>query len=59
MQQQDWQKLEPDPGVLREPCPDPNRLIVWLREISDITALSWERVSNVARAEITEEGAIC
>ncbi len=59
MRQPDWQKLEPEPGVLREPCSDPHRLMVWLPEPSDDKVPCWERVSNLGDMEIIEERGIC
>jgi hypothetical protein len=41
-------------GILREPSPDENRLIVWIPEAIGAKPQVWERVSNVAGAEIFE-----
>jgi len=49
-----WKKLDLFKGILREPSLDENRLIVWIPEAIGGKAQSWERVSNVAGAEISE-----
>jgi|SRR5260370_1184706 len=50
-----WQKLELFKGILREPSLDGNRLIIWIPEAIEGKAQSWERVSNIAGAEISED----
>lgn len=51
----DWQQLELEPGVLREPSPDVHRIILWVPEDQDGGFRHWERISNVAGADVTVE----
>ena len=53
-----WQKLELFKGILREPSPDGSRLIVWIPGAIGEKAQKWERVSNIAGAETSEDRGI-
>ena len=46
-------------GILAEPMPDGNRLVVWVPGNRDASFQYWERIGNVARAEISAEGSLC
>lgn len=48
----DWQQFHLDDGVLREPTPDRNRLILWLPRPPANGMRRWERITNVPGAEI-------
>ena len=51
-QQPDWQQLELDAGVLREPSPDASRIVLWIPDEQDGGFRHWERVSSVPGADI-------
>jgi tetratricopeptide (TPR) repeat protein len=46
-------------GVLAEPMPDDSRIVLWVPGGRDGDYRLWERVGNVARAEVTVEQGIC
>ena len=46
-------------GILAEPSSDPNRIVLWVPGNRDATFQYWERVGNVARAEISSEHGLC
>ena len=48
-----WQHLELDPNILREPSPDQHRIIIWLPIGKESGKHHWQRISNVPGAEIT------
>jgi tetratricopeptide (TPR) repeat protein len=50
-----WPEFELFKGILREPSLEQNRLIVWIPEGIGGKKQSWERVSNVAGTEISED----
>src|SRR5262245_53274942 len=54
-----WPELHLDEGILREPSPDANRIIVWIPEKPDGEFRCWERVSNVPGEEATLDEGIC
>lgn len=54
----DWQQFHLDDGVLREPSPDRQRIILWLRRPTENGAHRWERISNVPGAEIAGDGGV-
>jgi hypothetical protein len=55
----DWRNFAFDQGILPEPITDGNRLVLWLRGDRDATFQYWDRVGNVARAEITLADGLC
>jgi tetratricopeptide (TPR) repeat protein len=55
----DWQDLILDPGILREPVSDGNRIVLWLPGDRDGAFQQWERIGSVARAEVTEDQGLC
>src|SRR4051794_21645820 len=57
----DWIDWDLDPGVLREPNSgtDGNRIVLWLPGPSEGTFQHWERISSVARAEVSVEDGLC
>jgi tetratricopeptide (TPR) repeat protein len=59
MRTPDWRSLVVDDGVLREPTPDPGRLVLWLPGGRDGGFRLWERVGTVPRAEVTVAGGVC
>ena len=54
----DWRTVELDKGIYREPTPDASRIILWLPGKVENGFQSWERLTNVAGAEIAEEQGI-
>ena len=55
----DWRDFAFDEGVLPEPISDGGRLVLWLPADRDGNFQYWERIGNVARAEITLEDGLC
>ncbi|MCI0681286.1 MAG: tetratricopeptide repeat protein [Gemmataceae bacterium] len=55
----DWQRFHLDDGVLREPSPDRQRIIVWLPRRAENGVRCWERVCNVPGAAIAGDGVVC
>jgi tetratricopeptide (TPR) repeat protein len=56
----DCRTFELEPGILAEPpVSDRNRLVLWVPGNRDATFQYWERIGNVARAEISSEQGIC
>jgi tetratricopeptide (TPR) repeat protein len=51
----DWQSFEFEAGILPEPISDGNRIVLWLPRDRDASFQYWERVGNVARAEMPAE----
>jgi len=49
----DWRGFAFDQGVLPEPISEGGRLVLWIPADRDANFQYWERVGNVARAEIT------
>jgi hypothetical protein len=47
-----WQDLVFDKGILREPCPGDNRLVLWLAGSGANGFQHWERVRTIAGAKI-------
>jgi tetratricopeptide (TPR) repeat protein len=54
-----WRDEDLAEGILREPSPDANRIILWLPGPFDGQARRWERVGNAPGAEIRVEEGIC
>src|SRR6266404_2486348 len=50
-----WQNLKLGRGVLREPCPEDDRLILWIPGDRQGRFQQWDRLSTVPRAPITIE----
>ena len=48
----DWQQLDLDEGVLREPTADPRRIVLWLPGTLEGEFRLWERIGNVPGAAI-------
>jgi tetratricopeptide (TPR) repeat protein len=59
MRRPDFLKLHLDEGVLREPSPDGSRIIVWLPGSIDGDVRYWERIANVAGADIDVAQGTC
>ena len=59
MKQPDWRTFEFDQGILAEPNPDGNRLVVWVPGERDATFQHWERVASVIRGEVVSEQGLC
>ena len=56
----DWQRFVLEAGVLAEPIPDGDRVLLWLPAAGrDGGFRYWERVGNAARAAITTEQGVC
>jgi len=55
----DWRGFAFDQGVLPEPISEGSRLVLWIPAERDGSFQYWERVGNVARAEITVEDGLC
>jgi tetratricopeptide (TPR) repeat protein len=55
----DWRNLGLTKGVLPEPGPEANRLVVWVPGRCAGRFRHWERVSSVARAEIFVAEGLC
>ncbi|HEV3164227.1 MAG TPA: tetratricopeptide repeat protein [Isosphaeraceae bacterium] len=55
----DWRRVAFDDGVLTEPNQDENRLVLWVPGEREKSFQYWERISNVARAEVTSEAGLC
>jgi tetratricopeptide (TPR) repeat protein len=54
----DWRKLTLNDGVLQEPMPGDNHLVLWLPGPREDGFQYWERINKVARAEPTAEHGI-
>ncbi len=54
-----WSELALSQGVLPEPSPGNDRLILWLPGRDEDGLQHWERISSVASAEITRAGGLC
>jgi hypothetical protein len=54
-----WRNVPLEPGVLREPIPDNNRITLWVPRGREGRYQYWERVSNLARADVTVECSVC
>jgi tetratricopeptide (TPR) repeat protein len=59
MRKADWRTVDLVEGILREPGPDPNRLILWLPGKSEGGLRCWERIATVPGADITVEQGLC
>src|SRR5947209_5532763 len=55
----DWRMVDLEQGVLREPTPDENRIILWLPGQVAQGFRHWERITNVPGAEVAVEQGIC
>jgi tetratricopeptide (TPR) repeat protein len=53
----DWRKLKLRRGILAEPIPESNRLVLWLSAAPG-KSIVWERVSTLAGSKITENEGI-
>src|SRR5882672_12797940 len=54
----DWRKLQLSDGVISEPVPEGNRIVLWLPEVRHEGVACRERVATVAGAEISVEQGI-
>ncbi len=54
----DWRKLQLSAGVISEPVPEGNRIVLWLPEVRHDGVACRERVATVAGAEISVEQGI-
>lgn len=54
-----WRTLVFNEGTLLEPILDDHRVVLWLPGTHDGEYHSWERISNVARAEVAVGQGIC
>src|SRR5262245_31780740 len=54
-----WRTLALDAGVLREPAPEPDRLVLWLPGPAEAGFRRWERIGNVPGAEVFVEQGVC
>jgi len=52
MSKPDWQQVELGEGILREPTPDKNQIVMWVPADCEGGFLHWERISNLPGAEI-------
>src|SRR5260370_2551700 len=50
-----WQDLKLGRGVLREPCPEDDRLILWIPGGRQGRFQQWDRLSSVPRAPVMVE----
>ena len=55
----DWRNFILEAGLVVEPASDGTRLVVWLPRDRDGHFQYWDRVSSVARAEVTSEDGLC
>jgi tetratricopeptide (TPR) repeat protein len=55
----DWPSLVLDDGVLREPSPGDDRLILWLRGRRQDGYQYWERLSSVVGAPLMADAGLC
>src|SRR5215468_8006598 len=59
MKTADWRQVILDEGILREPTPDPGRIVLWQPgEVADGVRY-WKRISNVPGARIVVEHGVC
>ncbi len=54
-----WDQLVLADGILREPAVDAHHLALWVRGSREPEVQHWERIANVARAEITRVEGFC
>jgi hypothetical protein len=54
----DWRKLQLSDGVVSEPVPEGNRIVLWLPKVRDDGVACRQRVATVAGAEISVEQGI-
>jgi len=54
----DWRKLAVNDGIILEPVPEGNRIVLWLPEVRHEGVACRERVATVAGAEISVEQGI-
>ena len=52
----DCRTLAFEQGILAEPIPDQNRVVLWVPGKRDATFQYWERIGNVARADDGNRG---
>jgi tetratricopeptide (TPR) repeat protein len=55
----DCRELVLNPGVLREPIADGDRMVLWIPGTREGGFQNWQRVGNVPRAPITAEAGLC
>jgi tetratricopeptide (TPR) repeat protein len=55
----DWRGLALDEGILPEPMADGNRIVLWRPAGRDGGFQHWERIANVASADVTAQQGIC
>jgi tetratricopeptide (TPR) repeat protein len=55
----DWKHWDLDDGIVRESTPEPNRIILWRPGARDGSYQYWDRIGNVARAEVTVQEGLC
>ena len=54
-----WREIALEGSVLREAESDPGRLIVWVQAEGEDGVRYWDRIGNVARGEVADEGGLC
>jgi tetratricopeptide (TPR) repeat protein len=59
MNSPDWQRLVFNKGILREPIPDNDRVVLWLPVRREGGFQYWERVGSVARTTVSTEQGLC
>src|SRR5712692_9975945 len=55
----DWRNLVLNEGVLPEPMPGDNRIVLWVPGSRDDGFRHWERISTIPRAEVTVRDGLC
>ncbi|TMQ34355.1 MAG: tetratricopeptide repeat protein [Planctomycetota bacterium] len=59
MKSPDWQKLVFNKGILREPIPGNDRVVLWLPVRREGGFQYWERIGSVARTTVSTEQGLC
>jgi tetratricopeptide (TPR) repeat protein len=59
MQVPDWRKLVLNDGVLPEPVPDDNRIVLWVAGRREEDGQHWVRIATVARAQVVVAEGVC
>jgi tetratricopeptide (TPR) repeat protein len=55
----DWRTVELDEGIVREPTPDANRIVLWLPGAVEAGYRNWERITTAPGAQVVVDGGIC
>jgi tetratricopeptide (TPR) repeat protein len=55
----DWRNLVLNEGILHEPIPGDNRVVLWLPGSRDNGFRHWQRISSLPRAEVTVREGLC